>query len=388
MIEPQRPHETYAGVTPPRPARTVNEAVRLAMGTLAPPTRETLGSLAAVDVRSAIRREPLVRKLGRRAITVPAQFIITALWWAVAPIVVPTLAISDALAKRSFARTRFYVWFGAMLFGQVWGGCLLFGCWLFSGFGRAYHLNNRWSLDAERLWARWNSDVMAKLLRIRYQVEGSELLRDGPTILLSRHASTADTILPIGLISSPHGVRLRIVLKEELLWAPIVDAIGHRMPFGFVRRGSTDTARELATCAAITAHMHSQESVLIFPEGTRFTADRRAALIEKLAHKNPEVAAEARALTHVLPLRHPGTLALIEALPQADLVFCAHTGYEGAARLGDFANGAMLGATVRVKFWRIPAAHIPTDRPGRIALLNREWRKVNAFVAANTKQLN
>ncbi len=385
VASPSRPSQPALGqaTSPaPRAARTVAAAVRLAAGTVAPPSRATLASLADVDIRPAIRHDPWHRKLGRRLVTMPAQLLLTVLWWGLAPLALLILLVGDLRAGRPLSRCRFYLWFGAVLFGQAWGLCLLFAAWVGSGFGWNYRANNRWSLAAERLWARWNADVMARLFGISYEVEGSELLRDGPTILLSRHASTADTILPIGLITSTHGVRLRIILKAELLWAPIVDAIGHRMPFAFIKRGSADPRRELAACAAITTHLHPQESILIFPEGTRFTAARREALIRRLRDKHPAAAAEAEALTHVLPLRHAGTLALMQARPDADLVFCAHTGYEGSAAFPDFANGGMVGVTVKVKFWRVAAASVPTDPAARVAFLDREWRKVNAFVAA------
>ena len=67
---------------------------------------------------------------------------------------------------------------------------------------------------------------------------------------------------------------------------------------------------------------------MIFPEGTRFTPERHAQLLGKLRTKDPSAAAEAEQLTHVLPFRTGGVLALMDGAPEAALVFCAHTGYE------------------------------------------------------------
>jgi 1-acyl-sn-glycerol-3-phosphate acyltransferase len=119
---------------------------------------------------------------------------------------------------------------------------------------------------------------------------------------------------------------------------------------------------------------------MIFPEGTRYTASKREKLMEKIADKDPLLATRAAELTHVLPLRLGGTNALIEAAPNADIVICAHTGYEHTERLQDFVNGGLYRAQVHVKFWRIPASEVPQNLDERAAFFHAEWRKVNEFV--------
>ena len=339
------------------------------------------GPLEDVDVRPHIRRDPWHRKLARRAVTMPLLHLFTALWWGAAPAVLPILAVVDVLRRRPLLLARFYLCIGTVVLGQVWGAWLLFSIWLGSGGGLAWRRNNRWTLRAEAYWADWNARVMAAIYDITYDVEGTEVLRDGPSLLLMRHASTNDTILPIGLATHGQGVRLRIVLKAELLWAPIVDAIGHRIPTAFIRRSSGDAAKELETVRAITPALHAREAIMIFPEGTRFSPERRAQIIGKLRDKDPAAAAEAEALTHVLPFRTGGTMALMDGAPDAALVFCAHTGYERSARLDDFVAGGLYRCTVKVKMWRVAAADVPTDPAARAAFLHAEWRKVNAWVA-------
>ena len=127
---------------------------------------------------------------------------------------------------------------------------------------------------------------------------------------------------------------------------------------------------------------------MIFPEGTRFTPERRAAILAKLQTKNPAAAAAAERLTEVLPLRLGGTHALLDAAPHADVVFCAHTGYEDSATLEDFIRGGLYRAVVRVKFWRVPAAQIPTDHAERAAFLDGHWRKVDEFIATHRGRRN
>lgn len=353
-----------------------------------PPTptaaaRPPTGPLEDVDVRPYLRRDPWHRKLARRALTFTLLHAFTALWWGLAPLVVPILAVTDLVRGRPLLLLRFYLCIGTIIFGQVWGAWLLFSIWIASGFGVAWRANNRWTMRAESYWADWNARVMARIYDITYDTEGCELLRDGPSLLLMRHASINDTILPIGLASHGQGVRLRIVLKAELLWAPIVDAIGHRVPVAFIRRSSGAPEKELEVIRAITPALHRHEAIMIFPEGTRFSPERRAQILGKLRDKDPAAAAEAEALTHVLPFRTGGVMALMDGAPDAALVFCAHTGYERSARLEDFIAGGLYRATVKVKCWRIAAADLPTDPAARAALLNAEWRKVNDWVAAH-----
>ncbi|MBK9036150.1 MAG: lysophospholipid acyltransferase family protein [Myxococcales bacterium] len=345
------------------------------------PARPAPGPLEDVDVRPYIRRDPWHRKLARRSVSVTLLHLFTLVWWGVAPVVLPILVVVDLIRRRPLLLARFYLCIGAIVFGQTWGMWLLLSVWLASGFGLAWRRQNRLLLRAEAYWSDWNARVMAAIYGITYDVEGTEVLRDGPSLLLMRHASTNDTILPIGLATHGHGVRLRIVLKAELLWAPIVDGIGHRVPTAFIRRSSGDPARELEAVRAITPELHAREAIMIFPEGTRFSPERRAQIIAKLRTKDPAAAAEAEALTHVLPFRTGGTMALMEGAPDAALVFCAHTGYERSARLDDFVAGGLYRCTVKVKMWRVAAADVPTEPEARAAFLRAEWRKVNAWVA-------
>jgi hypothetical protein len=82
----------------------------------------------------------------------------------------------------------------------------------------------------------------------------------------------------------------------------------------------------------------------------------------------------------VLPPRPGGTLGLLEAAPAADVVVCAHTGFEGAASLAEIWKGALVDQTIRVEFRRIPRNGIPVGRDARIAWLFEEWQRVDAWI--------
>lgn len=342
--------------------------------------------LEAVDIRPHLRRDPIPAKLLRRGISMPLIAVFTVLWWAVGIALLPVMVVVDLVRGRPLLTVRFFLCIGTILFGQLWGLALLFSLWLGTGFGLAWRAYNKAALWAESKWAAWNASTMARIYGITYDVEGAEVLRDGPTILVMRHVSINDTILPISLVTSAHGVRLRIVLKHELLYAPIVDAIGHTIPTAFVRRSSSDPARELATVRAVARDLHPRESIMIFPEGTRFAPERRAQLIERMKVKDPAVAAMAEELTHVLPLRMGGMFTLLDEVPHADVVFCAHVGYERSVRLEDFLHGSLYRAIIKVKFWRVARAQIPSELEARTRFFQDEWRKVNAWVATHQQR--
>ena len=127
-----------------------------------------------------------------------------------------------------------------------------------------------------------------------------------------------------------------------------------------------------------------RDGLLLFPEGTRFTPRKREQILQKLeANGPPELAARARDLQNVLPPRLGGILGLFERNETADLVFCAHTGFEGVRRLSDLWNGGLIGRAIRVRFWRRPWKDVPSDRDDRVAWLLDEWQRVDLWIGQN-----
>ena len=198
-----------------------------------------------------------------------------------------------------------------------------------------------------------------------------------------RHASTGDTLLASALVGRPHAVRLRYVLKRELLWDPCLDVVGQRLPHVFVDRFSGDTLREVERVQAVARDVSPRDGVLIYPEGTRFSEAKRARLLAQLAGDGDSKALDyASSLRCVLPPRPGGVLGLLEAAPAADAVVCMHTGFEGAATLAQIWRGGLLRSTIRVRFLRIPRARIPADRDARAQWLRELWQQVDAWVVA------
>ena len=83
---------------------------------------------------------------------------------------------------------------------------------------------------------------------------------------------------------------------------------------------------------------------------------------------------------HVLPPRLGGALALLEGAPDADIVFCAHTGLEGAASLTDIRNGELVGRVVKIAYWRVPRSEVPRATQERTRWLLEKWSEVDDWI--------
>ncbi len=252
------------------------------------------------------------------------------------------------------------------------------------------------NVDKER-WLGWHYNLQAwwsatllgsagKLFRLHFDVAGEDTVLPGPVLVLVRHVSVGDTLLPLAFISRKNGFRFRYVIKHELLWDPCLDVVGNRIPNVFVRRGSDDSEREVRRIERLAQKMGPREGVVIYPEGTRFTPDKRARVMQKLEEKGAGTPRQIalldaqRRLQHVLVPRMAGALAALEGAPDADLVLCAHSGLEGLTTLRDFLAGDSSDRKVTVRFWRVPRAEVPEGEDERVAFLLEKWAEVDAFI--------
>jgi 1-acyl-sn-glycerol-3-phosphate acyltransferase len=324
----------------------------------------------------------------RRFLTIPGFVLAGTLCWASAPLWLPLAALVDAARRSRGVALRSGAFLTAYFTYEVLGLVASAGLWV---WGRGLRVDaERWQSAHFRLQSWWGTALFraaARLFGLRVEVEGeaeAELGR-GPYLLLVRHASTGDTLLASALVSRPHGMRLRYVLKQELLWDPCLDIVGNRLPNAFVDRFSGESAREIGRIRELAGGLGPRDGLLIYPEGTRFSPAKRALALARLERAgDAAMLGYARSLEAVLPPRPGGTLALLEAAPDADVVVCAHTGFEGAASLAQIWNGALLDRTIRVHFRRIPRDAIPKDRDAALAWLLDEWRRVDAWVRARS----
>lgn len=273
------------------------------------------------------------------------------------------------------ATVRLCVFLLCFLFTENLGLLLLFWTFLSTRAGTRARMDRTFAI--QRIYTALHLRSVTLVFSLKFVVHGSELVRPGPLLVFCRHASLVDVLIPGGFIANVHLLELRYVLKRELLIEPCLDVAGHWIPNHFVDRRGLATEKELAAIGALKAGIGEDEGVIIYPEGTRFSASRRAALLEKLA--GPELAAAQR-LRHLLPIRPGGAMTLLAAAPRCDVLFVGHHGLEGLTRLEDIWRGSLVGRTVTIQFWREPASSIPEGNEARLQWVNDRWQRMDDWL--------
>lgn len=326
-------------------------------------------------------RDPWLRLWTRRAITVPLYAVCLTLLLASSPILLPLAALTDVLRRSRFALVRMLLFLLLYFTFEALGILASLLLWLIGGpwvsSDKERYL--RWNFRLQCWWARVLAGGAFRIFSVRLEVEGLEDYRDRPILLFTRHVSTADTVLPALMISIPQGVILRYVIKRELLADPCLDIVGNRLPNYFVRRGSGQTDREIQAIRRLMQDLRPGHGVLMYPEGTRFTARKRDRILRRLEESGDRKALQrARSMPLVLPPRLAGSLELLENNPGADAVFCIHTGFETTMSMAELWRGDLVGKRVQVKFWTIPFKRIPESREAMSDWMWDQWAAVNA----------
>ncbi len=333
--------------------------------------------------------EPFSRRWGRRAKTFPAVIVGFVLVTALIPLWLPLSVLIDLFAPSRWSRLRFMITMQVFLTGEVMGLTIALWFWLLpKGSGLAAKRRNQDRFYGLQWW--WGGTFLRVLVRVfelDLKIEGEEAIEDGHILLLCRHASVFDTLVPPALVSQPYGLRLRYAVKQELQLDPCFDLFGQHTPHHFVRRGAGQTDAEVAEMQHLLAEFGPDDGLVIFPEGTRYTPEKRARVLQRLEERGEtELLAHAKRLRHTLPPRLEGVLGVLERNDEADIVFCAAMGFEGIRKLPDLLTGVLVGRTIRVAFWRVPLQEVPIEREQRIAWLFERWHHIDDWIDGNLQQ--
>ena len=337
-----------------------------------------------MQVTSNFESEPRGQKVVRRLKTIPPIMIGLVLVTALLPLLLIGAILVDlfrAITQRKPAMAlRLVAFLWIYLATDTFGLITLFALWLLSGFGsnRKMMLNSTWRF--QQLWVRVLLGSVKLLFGLRIIDEGAECLTPGPVIVLIRHASIVDNLLPSALVAARERVRLRYVLKRELLSEPCLNVAGQRLPNHFVRR---DTGEEIERerIGQLASGMGSEDGFLLYPEGTRFTAERRQRALEKIGERDPQRAARLEPIEYMLPPKVGGLLAVLEQAPEADVVLMIHQGFDGLRLISDIWGGALVGRVINVRFTRVPHDQIPPARDDQVAWLDELWLEADRWVA-------
>jgi 1-acyl-sn-glycerol-3-phosphate acyltransferase len=326
-------------------------------------------------------REPA--RWPRRLVTIPGVLLGFCLVSAALPAMLAAAVLLDAAraaGRRTWISVRVTLFLWAYLAIDT-GGLLLLALVGLGTLGSPAR-RERLTWPVQRLYTGTLMRATRVLFSLDFVVEGEELAAEGgPVLVFVRHASIVDTLIPSVFIANRFHLRLRFVLKRELLVAPCLDVAGHWIPNYFVARDGADSAREIAAVEALKDGIGARDGVLLYPEGTRFSEEKRRRLLARL---EPPARARVERLRHVLPVRPGGALALLSAAPACDVIFLGHTGLEGFVSVTDIWAGAMVGQTVRVKMWRERADLIPAGREALLAWLEERWERLDGWITSQS----
>ncbi len=223
---------------------------------------------------------------------------------------------------------------------------------------------------------------VVRLARVEVRVSESDAAgavlaaKDRPVIVLGRHAGEGDTLLVLFELLCPHRRGPRVVLHERLRLDPLIDLLGGRLPNRFVDPRGGDVEEGIA---ALAASLNDNDALVIFPEGANFShASRERAIARLQEGGHDEWVASARAMAHVSPPRPGGTLAAIDAAPDADVVVLGHAGFPTGVR--EVWRDLPRRQVIHVRLWREPAETLPRERAAQIDWLLHRWREMDAWV--------
>lgn len=333
-----------------------------------------------------IRIESFGKIWGRRLVSISLLSLIFFLFLGLFPFVMCISIITDSiiLPGTRWSKSRCIMFFLLYLGCEFFGVIGAFFCWLFFGMrrhSRNFINANRW---LQKYWAKALLHGSLKIFSMKLEQEGSESAQPGPFVLLVRHSSVADTVLPANLISNRFDILLRYILKKELLWDPCLDIVGNRLPNVFIDRDSHQSEKELKAIHSLASNLGPKDGLLIYPEGTRYSATKKKRILKKLKEKEKNyLYQKALRYQHVLPPRPNGLKTILDSQPNLDVLVCVHTGFEGAADFKHFFNGRLINKTVKVKFWRIPGNEIPESHKEYVYWLYDLWFQVDQWVDQN-----
>jgi 1-acyl-sn-glycerol-3-phosphate acyltransferase len=259
------------------------------------------------------------------------------------------------------------VWAGLETIGVAGSACL----WVAR---LANDLDAHYAL--QRWWALRLLDALRLLANIRFDIDKVDIIAPGPVVLVSRHASMADVLLPVWMLAQ-HDMRPRYVLGRELLIDPCLDIVGNRLPNSFVARNGTDTAAQLNDLRKMASGMGCLDALVIYPEGGIAHDKRRSAALSRIAASDPDRAARLTSLRRLMPPRHAGLWAILEGSPNADIVFVDHTGLEVINEIRQVPLQIPLRTPISVRLLRVPRAEIPNTRDAFKDWLDHSWLELD-----------
>ena len=316
----------------------------------------------------------------RRTLTTTIWFVLAVVLTCLLPVIIPLTALYDLVTRNQLSTSRTVLFFTYFFVLESVGVTIAFWLWIRYKAGMSDEDYQRVNRKLQRWWARGLFWGTSRIFSVSVDIDGLEELEDpSPSVVFSRHASTLDTMLPIAVVRQLK--YFRFVIKSELLTDPTLDYCAQRFPNVFVKRGSEDPEFEVQKILALGKDMEPNDAVVVYPEGTRFTPKKRNRLLEKF-EDDEEMLHIATTLENTLPPLREGGVKLIKSTPEADVVFIAHRGIDGAGAMSDLIKGRLTGRHLGIYIWRIPAEEVPRDKEAIRQFLFEQWQEIDAYIGA------
>ncbi|MGI9595924.1 MAG: lysophospholipid acyltransferase family protein, partial [Acidimicrobiales bacterium] len=229
-------------------------------------------------------------------------------------------------------------------------------------------------------WATSLLRWAGRLLAVEFDIADTETLPPGNFIMLSRHASMVDAVIPAALVAGTLRRYVHYVIKRELRWDPALDLFGTRLGNHFVARGANTEAEEQAITDLATG-ARPDSALVIFPEGTYATPQSRARILKSISRiDDATLIDKAEALQALLPPKPAGTLALLRGRPEDDVVILGHVGLGGVAQLRGLRRRLPLPRPVVVRWWTHPRHELPSTDDGLSDWFADRWQELDRWV--------
>ena len=292
-------------------------------------------------------------------------------------VVLPISILIDVISRRT-TFTRALLFIGLYIVNQNIGLLLCGLFWLDLQLRGRYDVFIERNHHLQHWWAKSLLQSLQRLFQFQLCIEG-EMPPCGGKILFVRHVSSADTLLPLLSVIIPQRLKCHYVLKKELCWDPCLDIVAHRLPNAIVQRGQGEA--EVERIIHLLNALDDTSCIVFYPEGTRFSIEKRQKVIQRLQEKKSKVLPLATTLQCCLPPRLGGSLGLLSDSSRRSVVFMAHSGFEVVENIGSLINGGLYQQQIKIKFWE-DTSPIELDRQEEWLYL--QWRKLDDWLISLT----
>lgn len=320
----------------------------------------------------------------RRLISIGSVLGLLVLVTAFLPVLLAVGVVADLLTgPRKMRFTRLGLFTSALLTIEAVGIFQNFRLRALSGFGfRKGPAMRRRYADLQFWYTSSLLQAAERFLGMSIQIEGLEHAEVGNVVLVGRHCSLPDALLPSAVFGR-FDHELKYVLAGGLQWVPNIDLAGGGLDNTFVNRSADARGADLDPITAMGSRVSTDSVSVIFPEGTFFTPERRERALARISERRPDEFDRANKLQFLLPPQHGGFCALLDGASTADVVLMGHVGFDQLATVDDIVSSVPPERPMKIRLWRFPRDTVPTETKARVDWLYEQWAALDEWIGEN-----